>query len=349
MSGKNTSVPAFGSSSRRFSVRGYHPGLNPTGCLQDVPWISPASYSPEKRGGNIPAHDFKRELEMQEFSRNLGYKVPHVLVQRELDKGRVGPANYDPSGCLGKSRGCSGSVLTNVGFTTALRFPREAKNGPPGPGFYGKGHIPETRSREAAGRKGTDVMPFEWDGFVERRLFKVPSWSLPVTVYRLTDPDSMAEKVKKRVSHRGPYDVFTGPRDESTIKNHFAPPSFKGAKTWLRSLPSEIDRLKHPSKRRSGCWSKGSRFDHLPSSRVMISCLALWPRRANEPGPGAYPSHVPDFKVKSKKPHPFGLSEKNVRPVKKHVFHPGPGRYNPEEPRPARTYTHLFGPGSRNS
>lgn len=56
--------------------------------------------------------------------------------------------------------------------------------------------------------------------------------------------------LKKVVSRRGPYDMFTGPRDNTTIKNHFSPSVDKVPEYYFIN-PSPLDiLLHHPSKSR---------------------------------------------------------------------------------------------------
>lgn len=99
-------------------------------------------------------------------------------------------------------------------------------------------------------KQNINVPPFEWDGFADR--FKTPSqpWKIAPNRYSVRDRGSIAAKLAKVVSKRGPYDLFTGPRDETTIKNHFAPPAFKGPLNWFNTWPSELDNLLHSYKQR---------------------------------------------------------------------------------------------------
>lgn len=95
----------------------------------------------------------------------------------------------------------------------------------------------------------TNLPSFEWDGFVARFKDESPVWKKAPNCYDPNDPGSISALLNKVVSKRGPYDCFTGPRDETTIKNHFAPPLFKGPLNWFNTWPNELEiLLKHPRK-----------------------------------------------------------------------------------------------------
>lgn len=98
--------------------------------------------------------------------------------------------------------------------------------------------------------KQTITVPtFEWDGLADRFKGASQPWKLAPNRYTAKDHGSMTTKLSKVVSKRGPYDLFTGPRDDSTIKNHFAPPAFKGPLNWFNTWPNELDNLLHGHKK----------------------------------------------------------------------------------------------------
>lgn len=149
---------------------------------------------------------------------------------------------------------------------------------------------------------------FEWDGFIDRFKSTAAPWAKPPNLYTPNDPGSISALLNKVVSKRGPYDCFTGPRDGSTIKNHFAPPSFKGPATWIHTWPNELDiLLHHASKRRyfvlrslnnrweyiilcvfrHGCFFTTARFGRA-TARHMVDDQTQCYRDPKEPGPGSY-------------------------------------------------------------
>lgn len=71
---------------------------------------------------------------------------------------------------------------------------------------------------------------------------------IPPNRYRLKS--GIDELLQKRVSKKGPYQTFTGPRDLSTIRNHFAPANSLGDHFYI-GLNSSVDfLLNHPSKKK---------------------------------------------------------------------------------------------------
>lgn len=95
----------------------------------------------------------------------------------------------------------------------------------------------------------SNVPPFEWDGFMDRFRRPSRSWEMAPNRYDPIDRGTIQTLLNKVVSKRGPYDLFTGPRDNTTIKNHFAPPERCTPDkyyTWLQGLDFL---LHHPSKR----------------------------------------------------------------------------------------------------
>lgn len=97
----------------------------------------------------------------------------------------------------------------------------------------------------------TKTPTFEWNGFQDRfRPVVDETWKPRATRYFPKDSSGIDALLKKRVSRRGPYDMFTGPRDNSTIKNHFSVKSGQGVDKFYAPC-SDLDYLlKHPTKRR---------------------------------------------------------------------------------------------------
>ncbi|XP_066998527.2 ciliary microtubule-associated protein 2 [Anabrus simplex] len=250
-----------------------------------------------------------------------GYRMPQLLEQRIEESKGGGPGTYEIPTFLDVLFTRSHCISRDVGFTQEKRFkspPR--KKVLPGPGTY------KYRDDGLMKHQWTPVCPFEWDGFVERGIRFRKSWELPPNRYNYIEQNSITGKVNKKVSERGPYDIFTGPRDESTIKNHFAPSAFKGAKNWLRSLPSELDRLKKNPQ--YGRWRKITQSGKYQSNLQEGSSTNIH-RTATFPGPADYcPIGVHKYRPKPVILYPFGSSVANARPRLKFKLSPGPGRYS---------------------
>ncbi|XP_069695054.1 ciliary microtubule-associated protein 2-like [Periplaneta americana] len=336
---------AFGVAARRFKGLGIHPKLETTGCLRKHPNISPATYYPNTSylKKHVGTRDWRLEKELEEFSKTAASKVVRLSEKRSRYSDGGGPAVQNLPDFLVINSRRPGSVFLNVGFGTGRRFSVSSeKQTTPGPGAFGN---PEQKYYESThiGRKGTYLPSFEWDGFLDRS--HRPRKGLAPNRYILKDPDSIEERVKRSVSRRGPYDCFTGPRDGTTIKNHFAPPLHKDIQSWPCSLPSEMDRLKRKEHATYGKWvkaKKGNRLNYIPSSRIMVSSLTGCRKDPNSPSPWHYDVKIPDFKVESVKNPPFN-SMVDARPFKLFEIQPAPGRYRPRRPRKhVNAHTNVF-------
>lgn len=199
----------------------------------------------------------------------MGYKNAAIALKRRYEASKGGPGWYDFPDTLHKP--CCHNISTNFSFGTARRFRYKIHDAPP-PGTYGD---PYEKIKQKPPRQFTNIPSFEWDGLADRFERRERSWELPCNRYTIDDFGGIDATLKKVVSKRGPYDIFTGPRDGTTVKGYFAPSSFRGAKTWPRSLPGCLDRLlKHKSKAKTGVFYKAKRIKS--------------PRETDLLGPGYY-------------------------------------------------------------
>ncbi|KAF2893014.1 hypothetical protein ILUMI_13154 [Ignelater luminosus] len=318
----------FGVATKRFEGMGFHPNLDTTGCMQKTKLkLGPGYYNPERfecpyKKYNVGGSSWKRKADIEEFSQNLGFRNTHILKERKFRKSLGGPGFYDISDELLKKQ--TSSCLCNVGFGKQRRFWDPLENNNPPPGTYGK----DITKHSTMGRKQFSKIPtFEMDGFVDRFKDKNPSYTKPPNLYNPVDFGSINALLMKKVSKRGPYDLFTGRRDGSTIKNHFSPPAFKGL-DWFHTYPNELDiLLNHPAKQRIGKFLQEARFGKA-TLRHMIDDLTFCYHDPDEPSPCHYEvDTVREFK---KSMYPFNTSTKDARPSVKWTIHPGVGRYNPK-------------------
>lgn len=149
------------------------------------------------------------------------------------------------------------SQFENASFGTQKRFPTILRDHFPPPGntqnlnksiiyqmYFSGTYFRDIFMKDAKTHKHFTKLPeFEWDGFADRLKGTSPEWRQAPNRYNPKDVGSISALLEKTVSKRGPYDCFTGPRDGTTIKNHFAPPSFKGPLDWFKTWPNELDHL----------------------------------------------------------------------------------------------------------
>ncbi|XP_043510284.1 lymphocyte expansion molecule-like [Frieseomelitta varia] len=176
-------------------------------------------------------------------------------------------------------------------------------------------------------REGQSSVPtFEYDG-LRPRFYTVPKpWVLPCNLYDVKDSKSLEAYLQKCTGKKGPYDLFTGPRDESTIKGYFATVKLEDRGAWPTSLPGEMGKLLRKSNYYKGRWSTCPRFAKVSGSRMMLKNIAICYKDPKEPGPGHYnPKTL--RKPKNMKNYPFDINVDFIWPCPSWEIHPGPARY----------------------
>ncbi|CAF4379536.1 unnamed protein product, partial [Adineta steineri] len=101
---------------------------------------------------------------------------------------------------------------------------------------------------------------------------------------------SVDELIEKRVSEKGPYQLFTISRSAPISTGHYAV-----LDTWdlspdfpSKHFPESTSSVYQLSKNKHGAFSKLSRFQKKPTDRVSIEHPGLEPKNIDFPGPGAY-------------------------------------------------------------
>lgn len=117
------------------------------------------------------------------------------------------------------------------------------------------------------------VPRFEWDGLVPRFKDTEPAFRKPPNIYNVPDPNSLEALMKRVVSIKGPYNLFTGKRDGTSIKNHFSPP-YTIVPDRYHLEPSDLDiMLTHPMKARWGPLRIQSKYKEYKSSSNAKICF----------------------------------------------------------------------------
>ncbi|XP_076624206.1 ciliary microtubule-associated protein 2 [Colletes latitarsis] len=177
-------------------------------------------------------------------------------------------------------------------------------------------------------RVGSSCVPtFEYDGLQPRFQTISKPWSLPCNLYDVRHPDSLEATLRKVTGKRGPYDLFTGPRDDSTLIGYQKVAKLIDYGDWPKSLPSEIFCKSNYFK---GRWTTCPRFPKISGVRLMLQDLALCYKDPKHPGPGHYNPKLPR-KPKNAKQYPFDSNIEHVRPGPSLEIRPGPGRYKIKE------------------
>ncbi|XP_076235391.1 uncharacterized protein LOC143179868 [Calliopsis andreniformis] len=180
-------------------------------------------------------------------------------------------------------------------------------------------------------RKGSSDLPtFEYDGLQPRFRTVTKSWIMPCNLYDVKHPDSIEAVLRKITGKRGPYDLFTGPRDDSTLRGYLARPRLEDRGDWPKFLPGELDKLLHKSNYFKGLWTMCPRFPKVGGTRMMLQDLALCYKDPKHPGPGYYNPRSPR-KPRTTKSYPFDSNVEWARPPPPSEIRPGPGRYTIKE------------------
>ncbi|XP_033210944.1 lymphocyte expansion molecule isoform X2 [Belonocnema kinseyi] len=267
---------------------------------------------------------------MEEFSATQGGRLlgKFGILEKEK-KSNIGPGTYQldqwPENIFEK-RGRN--VKGDIGFGTMSRFPKKSKFSTPGPGYTGRDHNPFFYIDQNRFKGFSSTPSFEYDGLAPR-IKKEKTWSLPPNRYNVQHPDCIDNVLKKVTGKRGPYDLFTGPRDNSTITGYLATTKIFGYPDWPQKIPGEIEKLFNKSNYFKGVWSNCPRYPKKPTLRLMQNDLSLCYKDPSQPGPGQYDPKFPE-RPKNAKNYPFGKSAEKDRPLRPKEIRPGPGRYNPK-------------------
>lgn len=303
---------AFGSKVQRDARPPFHPKLDPTGLYSTRPLgCDPCLYHPKSLDkicdpkNTIKKEPWRCKTELENWSKNLGYRNQHILKRRLWQLSIGGPAWTTVPDEFKYEAACK-----NVGFGRTPRF-RPSIVSFPGPGTYYKVVPYKVPYGPHSNRPTLErEEPCRFKDFM-------PKWSLPPNIYRIEN------KSKKTVSRRGPYDLFTGQRDEHSIKNHFATHRCS-AKTWPIALPGCLEKYK---KGHFGEMNK-SNTDNPPTNRVAVNNLASCKRRKDEPGPASYNLGHPPIRTFKQYIHGFNSSEDKPPGYVGCIVWPGVGRYD---------------------
>lgn len=328
---KEVSRAPFGIATKRFANIGFHPLLDVSGTYKKDPTnLCPFSYNPKSSGCKFKrGMDWKRKVEIEEYSKYLNYKNLDLLHELEFNRTLGGPATIDMSVDIYKKQ--NHSVFKNVGFGLDTRIKDTKRNDvPPPDSYYRRKEQLSTLKTKSFSKLPT----FERDGFVGHFRSNAPKYTLAPNRYNLANTNGTDQILKKVVSLRGPYDLFTGPRDNSTIKNHFTPSTTKTPE-YNHIEPSTIDvLLHHPSKRSVGVFLKCKRFPKKPCVRNMLIDLSLCYRNPKDPGPAHYDlTQIKSINEDKPNLYPFNTSYQHARPPMNWKISPGPGRYSPKTPK----------------
>jgi hypothetical protein len=209
----------------------------------------------------------------------------------------LGPGYYD---IVEKEK-----ITSRRGMLNALseRFSNDYGNNNPGPGDYG---IPDSKLEEKRKNKPGKVALFERSK-QERSL---PSVGCEVPPGTYNHKNSIDELLKKKVSTRGPYDVFSESRSGPVKWGYFAEDIDKNLGPGQYPISSFTNDLKSRSKEKYGKFGKIAQYPNLNGDRLSVNHTGLKPRNPNWPGPGHYSIPEKLTSEMNKNPPPFNSTSK---------------------------------------
>jgi len=281
----------FGSNCPRFSRGRY----SQTGSSER---IGPGSY--ETDVGAFDSVSVARRASGPGWAR--AYEMSHMIAlpyllnkeewERKLELKRgLGPGTYNVKDVVADNNLSRGLLDTRE-----PRFRESKMSITPGPGTYGKNGVPHTlveeKSRESVGRVGL----LDCGGPSGRSLPTLGSRLGPST-YKICG--SIDELMQKKVSARGPYDVFSADRGKPITTGHLAQQTSYNLGPGQYNLKSYTDEMSNDCQKYKSKFGKGAQYPNPPIDRIIVSTLSLKPRASSEPGPGHYNATDPSLKRQS--------------------------------------------------
>lgn len=299
----------FGSSSNRFTISGLHPQLLTRGHIpHDTTHIPDSSrnmgpgthdllpyseFSEKNVNRRADGPNWKTALNTEKMA-----KIPHLLFKdtyykRKEHEKRLGPGCYDIKDGLELNEAIPRSKR---GMLDALspRFPSSDTNAIPGPGAYG---VPDAKLEEKKWSQGGKVQLFERSK--QPRSLPEVGCEVPPGTYEYKN--STDELIKKKVSNRGPYDVFSSNRTDPVKTGHYTKVMKWNLGPGQYNIPSLTDDLVDYSKEKHGKFGKIAQYPKISGDRLSINYTSLQPKDPDFPGPG-YHSPMELSKVKTNLP-----------------------------------------------
>ncbi|CAK1554603.1 unnamed protein product [Leptosia nina] len=314
----SSNIKGFGSSVKRFGKITVHPNLDRSGLYTDrCDGCDPCLYHPQSineifqvnRYRKVDKDPWRYKNELEDWAKNLGYRNQRILNQRKWQSTVLGPAWTEL-----KEPPKHESACKNVSFGRTPRF-KLRKSFTPCPGTYYKSEPFKAPYGPHSTRPTFErEKPCRFED-------TAPKWSLAPNRYTIDDKESIENKSKKVVSIRGPYDLFTGKRDGTTVKNHFNTTLRCAAATWPIALKGCLESY---TKSHFGRMNKTNRSVPYRGRNALVD-ISMCLKRPEEPGP----AHLNIDKEKVFKQNKKGFNSSYDKPpgYRRVVVWPGVGRY----------------------
>ncbi|CAF3154561.1 unnamed protein product [Rotaria socialis] len=285
-------MPGQGFSSRtaRFQSLGLHPELLTGSQHQSTPNVAPGSYD-LMQYGDFSEQTIQKRMEGPNWQQALYTeqlaKFPHpnfreTYEKRLEDQKRLGPGTYPINDFITEADRrprCARGALDQL----SPRFPKEQLDKAPPPGAYG---IPDEKIHRKRWEQGSNIPSLDWNQ--GPRTLPLQGSKIGPGTYNIKN--SIDELINKRVSEKGPYQIFSLDRSAPIATGHYAV-----LDTWdlspdfpSKDYPESTSITHELTKSKHGTFSKLNRFQKKPTNRLAIEHPGLEPKNVDFPGPGAY-------------------------------------------------------------
>ncbi|CAF1607811.1 unnamed protein product [Didymodactylos carnosus] len=283
--------PAFLVQSPRFKPIGIHPELFTRTQIHSNPSVGPGTYDLVQYGDfsdkNVQKNAEGPNWEQAFYTEKMA-KIPHsnfkaTYESRKEEERRIGPGAYEIKDFLieaDERPQCSRGLLDQL----TERFPKDSSDRAPPPGAYG---IPDQKIVEKKWQQGSKIPSFQWRQ--GDRTLPLEGSDMGPGTYNIKS--SIDDLINKRVSEKGPYQLFSVSRSAPINTGHYAVLDRWDLRADFPSLDypesiSSLEQLKHYSQAKHGLFSKLSRFQKKPTNRLAIEHPGLEPKNVDFPGPG---------------------------------------------------------------
>nr|XP_003220227.1 PREDICTED: lymphocyte expansion molecule [Anolis carolinensis] len=287
----------FGSQAARFDVSAIYPNYKRPSTFLQAPYsrivcselnrkLGPGTYSVDYGDFNSATSFQKRSsssswAKSQEAARLT--QMPHfqfkeICRREKLLKQKMGPGMYNFEDFLELQEKRPRSIR-GICDTGEVRFKDRIRECYPGPGTYGNPYesLQEKRPVSALGIMDSQTTKY----------FSFPSTGSGLGPGTYDTKSGIDEMLKRMVSKKGPYEIFTGDRSKPIKCGHYATDK-KSIELSRSKVRSFLEEMMTKEKRKHGVFGNLARFPKYPSERIFWSTIGLGPIEKFTAGPGSY-------------------------------------------------------------
>ncbi|XP_063155922.1 ciliary microtubule-associated protein 2 [Candoia aspera] len=288
----------FWSQQARFDVSAIYPNVKKPNTFLQAPYcksvcselsrkLGPGTYmtdygsfSSTALQKNVSSSSWAKAQEAARLTEMPHFKFKEICQQEKAQKRKLGPGTYNHTDFLElmERRPHSTKGICDTG---EVRFKDRIRECYPGPGTYGNPYV-KLQEKEKSSVTALGIMDSKTPK--QFTFFHMGSGLGPGT-YNLKN--GIDEMLKRVVSIRGPYEIFTGNRSKPMIAGHFAGDK-KTSELTNCNVKSFLEELETREKKKHGVFSSYERNPDLPTERIFWARIGQVPREQFQTGPGSY-------------------------------------------------------------